>query len=64
MRPESAGMALRQARRIPKKELLAGLAALAEADSEVKSGNPNPRAALEFLIARLTSPAALTAPAR
>ena len=61
MRPESAEMALRQARRISKKELLAGLAALAEADSEVKSGNPNPRAALEFLIARLTSPVASAA---
>ncbi|HLV95523.1 MAG TPA: DNA polymerase III subunit delta [Candidatus Acidoferrales bacterium] len=64
MRPETAEIALRQARRIAKKDLLAGLAALAEADSELKSGNPNPRAALEFLIARLTSPAASAAAGR
>jgi DNA polymerase III subunit delta len=63
MRPETAEVALRQARRISKKELLAGLAALAEADSELKSANPNPRAALEFLIARLTSTATSAAPA-
>jgi hypothetical protein len=31
--------------------------ALADADSQLKSSNPNPRAFLEFLIARLTSPA-------
>jgi DNA polymerase III subunit delta len=55
MRPEAAEMALRQAHRIPKKDLLAGLIALAEADSQLKSGNPNPRAMMEFLIARLTS---------
>jgi len=47
---------LRTARRIPKKDLLAGLVALAEADSELKSSNPDPRAFVEFLIARLTSP--------
>ena len=57
MGPESAEAAIRQAHRIPKKELLAGLAALAEADSQLKSANPNPRAMMEFLIARLTSPA-------
>jgi len=58
MRPEAAETAVRQAHRIPKKELLAGLAALAEADSSLKSSNPDPRAMLEFLIARLTSAAA------
>ncbi len=58
MRPEAAETAVRQAHRIPKKDLLAGLAALAEADSQLKSSNPNPRAMMEFLIARLTSPAA------
>jgi len=58
MRPEAAEVALRQAHRIPKTDLLAGLAALAEADSQLKSSNPNPRAMMEFLIARLTSPAA------
>ncbi|MGB9069858.1 MAG: DNA polymerase III subunit delta [Candidatus Acidiferrales bacterium] len=58
MRPEAAETAVRQAHRIPKKELLAGLAALAEADSRLKSSNPDPRAMMEFLIARLTSTAA------
>jgi DNA polymerase III subunit delta len=56
MRPESAEAAVRQAHRIPKADLLAGLVALAEADSQLKSSNPNPRAMLEFLVARLTSP--------
>lgn len=51
-------IAARQARRIPRKDLLAGLAALAEADSALKSSNPDQRATLEFLIARLTSSAA------
>jgi DNA polymerase III delta subunit len=55
MRPDAAEMAVRQAHRIPKADLLAGLAALAEADSESKSGNPDPRAMMEFLVARLTS---------
>jgi DNA polymerase-3 subunit delta len=58
MRPEAAETAVRQAHRIPKKDLLAGLTALAEADSQLKSANPNPRAMMEFLIARLTSSAA------
>lgn len=57
MRPEAAETAVRQAHRIPKKDLLAGLAALAEADSSLKSSNPNPRAMMEFLIARLTTAA-------
>ncbi len=64
MRPEAAETAVRQAHRIPKKDLLAGLAALAEADSQLKSANPNPRAMMEFLIARLTSSAACISPAR
>jgi DNA polymerase III subunit delta len=58
MRPEAAEIAVRQAHRIPRKDLLSGLAALAEADSQLKSANPNPRAMMEFLIARLTSTAA------
>lgn len=55
MRPEAAATAVRQAHRIPKNELLAGLAALAEADSALKSSNPNPRATMEFLAAQLTA---------
>jgi DNA polymerase III delta subunit len=54
MRPEAAEAALRNARRIPTEELLRGLVLLSEADSELKSANPDPRALMEFLIARLT----------
>jgi DNA polymerase-3 subunit delta len=61
MRPEAAESAVRNAHRIPKKDLLAGLAALAEADSQLKSSNPNPRAFMEFLLASLTSPASSSA---
>ena len=55
MHPETAGIALAQSRRISREQLLAGIVALAEADSALKSGGPNPRATLEFLIARLTA---------
>jgi len=61
MNPVAAETAVRQAHRIPKKDLLAGLVALAEADSQLKSSNPNPRALMEFLIVQLTSPRAATA---
>jgi DNA polymerase-3 subunit delta len=54
MNPVAAETAVRQAHRIPKKDLLAGLVALAEADSQLKSSNPNPRALMEFLIVQLT----------
>lgn len=58
MGPDSAEATLRQAHRVSRADLLAGLVALAETDSQLKSANPNPRAIMEFLIARLTSPAA------
>lgn len=58
MRLDTAELALRQARRIPREQLLAGLAELHEADSALKSGARNKRAALEFIIARLASPSA------
>ncbi len=61
MRPDAAESAVRQSHRVPKADLLAGLVALAEADSQFKSRNPDPRATMEFLIARLTSPAAAAA---
>ena len=54
-RPGEAEAALRNAHRVSKKDLLAGLVALADADSQLKSANPNPRAFMEFLVARLTS---------
>jgi DNA polymerase-3 subunit delta len=63
MRPDAAEAAVRNAHRIPKQDLIAGLIALAEADNQLKSSNPNPRALMEFLIARLTSTASSSAPA-
>jgi DNA polymerase-3 subunit delta len=60
MNPAAAETAVRQAHRIPKKDLLVGLVALAEADSQLKSSNPNPRALMEFLIVQLMSPRAAT----
>jgi len=50
-----AELALRESRRIPKQQLLEGLAALYEADSRLKSSAPNPRAILEFLMARFAA---------
>ena len=61
MRPDAAETAVRNAHRIPKKDLVAGLIALAEADNQLKSSNPNPRALMEFLMVRLTSSAASSA---
>jgi len=61
MNPAAAETAIRQAHRIPKKDLLAGLVALAEADSQLKSSNPDPRALMEFLIVQLASPRAASA---
>ena len=55
MRPEAADAAIQNAHRLPKKELIAGLVALAETDSQLKSSNPDPRPLMEFLIARLTA---------
>jgi len=62
MRPETAEIALRESRRIPRQQLLEGLAALYEADSRLKSGAADQRAVMDFLVARLTAaPAASTA---
>jgi DNA polymerase-3 subunit delta len=61
MRVGTAKMALQQARKIPRRQLVEGLQALYEADSQLKSGSGNDRAVLEFLLARLTAPQA-TAP--
>jgi len=54
MRPETAELALRQSRKIPRPWLLEGLAALYEADNRLKSGVVDQRAVMEFLVARLT----------
>jgi DNA polymerase III subunit delta len=61
MRSESAGVALAQSRKFTREALLAGIVALTEADNELKSGAPNPRATMEFLLARLTAAGAATA---
>ena len=53
MRPEAAEQALRQAHRYKREKLIDSLATLAEADSRVKSANPDPHAFMEFLVARL-----------
>jgi DNA polymerase III subunit delta len=64
MRPDAAEAAIRNAHRMSNDDLLAALVALAETDSQLKSSNPDKRATMEFLIARLTSTAASAAPAR
>lgn len=53
MPAEAAEAALRNAHRMPKKRLLAALSTLANADSQLKSSNPDPRALLEFLLVNL-----------
>jgi DNA polymerase-3 subunit delta len=53
MRPEQAELALHSARKIGKPRLLSGLAALKVADSRLKGGVEDIRAALEFLLVEL-----------
>lgn len=55
MNPSAAEAAVRNAHKIPRKALLAGLVALAETDSQLKQSNPDPGALMEFLVARLTA---------
>lgn len=57
MRPETAAIAVRSARRIPKARLLEGLSTMYEADSRLKSGAVNPGAVMEFLVTRLAGSA-------
>jgi len=56
MRVATAKLALQQARRIPRRQLIVGLQALYDADNQLKSGSGNDRAVMEFLLARLTAP--------
>ena len=56
MRSEAAELAVRQSRKFPKSQLTAGLAALYEADNQLKSGAANPRAVMEFLVSQLALP--------
>lgn len=55
MRDKTAELAIRESRRIPSEKLLAGLAALYEADSRLKSGVKEKKEVMEFLVARLTA---------
>lgn len=57
MRAETAELALRNARRIPREQLLSGLQALYEADSQLKGGanEAGRRFLMEFLLTRLTA---------
>jgi DNA polymerase-3 subunit delta len=57
MQPKSAEMAVSQSRKFPRAQLTTGLAALFEADSRLKSGGKSQRAVMEFLVARLATPA-------
>lgn len=63
IRKDTAEIALAACRRIPRAQLLAGLEALYEADSRLKSGVHDQRGVLEFLLARLTAPLAQSKPA-
>ena len=56
MAPEKAELALRNARKISKPRLLAGMRAFQLADNRLKGGSEDPRAVMEFLIAELTAP--------
>ena len=66
MRPATAELALKNARKIPRRQVVTGLRALYDADSQLKSASKNDRAVMEFLVAQLTrvppaSPAAAAA---
>ena len=53
MRRDAADMALRQAQKISRAQLVRGLRALYEADNRLKSGTKDDRAVMEFLVAQL-----------
>jgi len=55
MAPDKAELAIRNARKISKPRLLAGMRAFQLADNRLKGGSEDPRAVMEFLIADLTS---------
>ena len=57
MQATTAELAVRQSRKFPRTQLTAGLAALYEADSRLKSGGTSQRAVMEFLVSQLASPA-------
>lgn len=63
MHPDTAELAIRQSRAIPRARLLAGIEALADADSALKSGlGSGNRAVMEFLLSELAAPPARAFP--
>jgi DNA polymerase-3 subunit delta len=61
MNPEKAEAAVRNARKISKPRLLAGMRALQRADDRLKRGSEDSRAVMEFLITELSAPEAKAA---
>lgn len=55
MRAATAEIALRHARKIPRRQLVEGLRTLYDADSRLKAGSTNDRAVMEFVVAQLTA---------
>ncbi|MGC1384738.1 MAG: hypothetical protein WA823_13240, partial [Candidatus Acidiferrales bacterium] len=55
IRPDAAEAAVRNAHRFSKNDLLNGLVALGEADSQLKSRNPDTKAYMQFLVTRLAA---------
>lgn len=55
MRPATAELAIRHAKKIPRRQLVEGLRALYDADSRLKSGARNDREVMEFVVAQLTA---------
>lgn len=58
MRVATAELAMRNARKIPRRQLVEGLRALYDADSALKSGSSNDRTVMEFVLAQITAPPA------
>lgn len=56
MRPDQAELAIRNARRISRPRLLAGLRAFQRADDRLKGSREDARTVMEFLIIELTAP--------
>jgi DNA polymerase III subunit delta len=55
MRAATAELAIRHAKKIPRRQLVVGLRALYDADSRLKAGSTNDRAVMEFVVARITA---------
>src|SRR5579883_1321576 len=60
MRAATADLALQNARKIPRRQLVRALGTLYEADSRLKGGSRDDRAIMELVVAQLTAPVAGT----